>query len=143
MHKLTEVEEAKRLMTEAKDWSVWHWLTEKRRVRAAADAATAALDKAEKRVKADWPDELRKAYRKIGAHALANGTDPLHRAVFEVKKADDAAYDARMDAEATFDEAERRLSASMACQGAQKAIDSYCLHEHAIRKAESLLRQVR
>jgi hypothetical protein len=140
MHKLVEVEEARRLMTEAKAWSVWQWLTEKRRVRAAADAATAALDKAEKRVKAGWPDELRKFYRQVDARVAADGADPLHHAVAEVKKADDAAYDARMDAEATFDEAERRLSASMAREGAQKAIDSYGLHEHAIRKAEAVAR---
>jgi len=140
MHKLAEVEEAKTLMTEAKDWSVWHWLTEKRRVRAAADAATAALDKAEKKVKATWPDELRKLYRKMGARVPVDGVDPLHHAVAGVKKADEEAYDARMKAEATFDEAERRLSASMAREGAQQAIDAYCLHEHAIRKAEAVAR---
>jgi cell wall assembly regulator SMI1 len=125
MHKIAEVEAAKQLMTEAKDWSVWHWLTEKRRVRVAADAATAALERAEKKVKAEWPEDVRKLYP---------------AAVRDVKKADDAAYKARMDAEATFDEAERRLSASMAREGAQKAIDSYCLHEHAIRKAEAVAR---
>ncbi len=141
MHKLAEVEEAKRLMAEASNWSVWQWLTEKRRVRTAADAATAALERAEKKVKSTWPDELRKFYRQVGAHVIEDGADPLHHLVAAVKKADDAAYDARMDAEATFDEAERRLSASMAREGAQKAIDAYCLHESAIRKAEAVARR--
>ena len=134
MAKIAEVEEAKRLMTEAKEWSVWRWLTEKRRVRAAADAATAALDKAEMKVKARWPEDFKKSYRH-------KNTDGIHPEVAEVKKADDAAYRARMDAEATFDEAERHLSASMAREGAQKAIDAYCLHERAIRKAEAVARQ--
>ena len=141
MHKLPEVEEAKRLMAEAKGWSVWRWLTEKRRVRTAADAATAALDKAENKVKAGWPDDLRKFYRQLGARVVRDGADPLHHAVAQVKKADDAAYEARMDAEATFDEAERRLSADMAREGAQKAIDAYLLHERAIRQAESVTKQ--
>jgi hypothetical protein len=140
MHKLAEVEAAKQLMSEAKDWSVWQWLTEKRRVRVAADAATAALDKAEKKVKAEWPDDLRKLYRRTFAQVRADGMDPLHIAVCDVKKADDAAYDARMDAEATFDEAERRLSASIAREGTQKAIHAYSLHEQAIRKAEAVAR---
>ena len=140
MHKIAEVEEAKRLMTEAKDWSVWHWLTEKRRVRTAADAATAALDKAENKVVAAWPDDLKKLYRQKSRPPV-DGADPLHHLVAEVKKADETAYKARMDAEATFDEAERRMSASMAREGAQKAIDAYCLHERAIRKAEAVVKQ--
>jgi hypothetical protein len=46
-----------------------------------------------------------------------------------------------LDAEATFDEAERRMSARMAREGAQKAADSWELHEKAIRKAEALARR--
>ena len=140
MHKLAEVEAAKLLMTEARNWSVWQWLTEKRRVRAAADAATAALDRAEKKIKATWPDELRKFYRRMDAHVAEDGGDPLHHAVALVKRADDAAYEARMAAEAAFEEAERRMSASIAREGAQKAIDAYVLHEQAIRKAEVVAR---
>ena len=61
-------------------------------------------------------------------------------AVQKVKEADDQAYDARMGAEDTFDEAERILSASVACEGAQKAIDSWDLRYKALRKAEALAR---
>lgn len=161
MHKLVVVEEAKVLMNEAKDWSVWRWLTEKRRVRTAADAATDALAEVEKQVKAGWSEDLTKAYRELEAAASADGNprarrqyekareeakhvDPkLKLAVQRVKEADDEAYDARMDAEATFDEAESRLSASMAREGAQKAIDAWELRESAIRKAEALGRRVR
>ena len=48
MRKLIPVEEAKALMNEAKDWGVWRWLTEKRRVRAAANAAVEALSRSGK-----------------------------------------------------------------------------------------------
>jgi len=54
-----------------------------------------------------------------------------------VKEADDQAHHARMDAERTFDEAERRLSTSMAREGCKKAIHSWDLHEKAIRRAEA------
>jgi len=58
-----------------------------------------------------------------------------------VKQADDEAENARLDAEETFDEAERQLSSSMARQGAEKAIDSWDRREKAIRKAEALARR--
>jgi len=69
MQKLEAVEEAKVLMNEAKNWGVWRWLLEKRRVRAAADRAVDALGEAEKKVKAAWDDDLKKAYRELEAEA--------------------------------------------------------------------------
>jgi hypothetical protein len=57
--------------------------------------------------------------------------------VARVKEADDIAYKAHLDAEATFDEAERRLDTSMAQDGAEKAIESWVLREKAIRRAEA------
>ena len=155
MQKLAEVEEARALMNEAKDWGLWRWLWEKTRVRATADRAVDALAAAEKKVKASWSDDLKKAYRELEALASLNGNakgrrqyekakeeakdvDPeIKRLVQRVKEADDVAYDARMDAEDTFDEAERQLSTSMAQEGARKAIDSWDLREKAIRKAEA------
>src|ERR1017187_5358693 len=50
MHKLAAVEEAKTLFNEAKDWSVWRWLTEKKHARTIADAAWAALEACEEKV---------------------------------------------------------------------------------------------
>jgi hypothetical protein len=159
MQKLIPVEEAKALMNEAKDWGVWRWLTEKRRVRVAADAAVEALGDLEKKVKAHWGDDLKKAYRELEAQAslernprakgqyqkakeeAKNVDRQIKLAVRRVKEADDEAENARLDAEATFDEAERRMSASMAREGAQKAIDSWELREKAIRKAEALARR--
>jgi hypothetical protein len=159
MHKLIPVEEATDLMNVAKDWSIWHWLLEKGRVRAAADRAVDALGEAEKKVKASWDDDLKKAYRELEAQAAfernsrakhryekakeeAKDVDPeIKLAVKRVKEADNEAEDARLDAEATFDEAERQLSASMARAGAQKAINSWELRMKAIRKAEALLRK--
>jgi hypothetical protein len=159
MQKLVQVEEARALMAEAKDWSLWRWLWDKSRVRATADRAVDALAEAEKKVKATWTDDQKKAYRELEATASVNGNargkrqyekakeeakdvDPeIKRAVERVKEADDIAYDARMDAEDTFDEAERRLDTDMARTGAQKAIDSWDLREKAIRKAEALARK--
>jgi hypothetical protein len=159
MQKLIPVEEARALMNEAKDWSVWRWLTEKRKVREAADRATAALNEAERKVKASWSDDLKKAYREAELEASVNGNPRVKRqyekakeeaqgvdpeikvAARKVKQADDEAEDTRLNAEATFDEAERRLSAAMAREGAQKAIDTYDLHERAIRRAEAVARR--
>jgi hypothetical protein len=158
MQKLLEVEEAKALMTEAKDWSLWHWLWDKGRVRATADRAVDALEALEQKVKASWTEDQRKAYRELEALAMngnakgkrlyekakdeAKDIDPeIKHAVERVKEADDAAYDARMDAEDTFDEAERRLNTDMAREGAQKAIDSWELREKAIRRAEAARRR--
>jgi hypothetical protein len=159
MQKLAEVEEATALMNEAKDWGVWRWLFEKRRVRATADRAVDALSEAEKKVKATWDDDLKRAYRELEAQSAfqdnprlkrqyekakedAKDVDPeVKRAVQRVKEADDDAYNARMDAEETFDEAERRMSAGMAREGAEKAIDSWERREKAIRKAEVLARR--
>jgi len=159
MQKLLAVEQARALMNEAKDWSVWRWLMEKKRVRTAADAATAAFDEYDSKVKATWSDDLTKAYRQLEAEAALNGNAKSRReyekavaaarhieaevkaAVKRVKDADDEAYEARMDAEDIFAEAERKLSAGMARQGAEKALESYDLREKAIRKAETLARR--
>jgi len=161
MHKLIPVEEATALMNQAKDWSVWHWLLEKRRVRTAADRAVDALSDAEKGVKASWSDDLKKAYRGLEAQQAhenprkasrrsekpkeeAKKLDPqIEQALLKVKEADDEAENARLDAEDTFEEAERKLSASMAREGAVKAIHSWELRMKAIRKAEALAKMGR
>ena len=159
MQKLVQVEEARALMTEAKDWSLWRWLWDKSKVRATADRAVDALAELEEKTKANWTEEQKKAYRELEALTSRNGdakgrrpyekakqeakdVDPeIKHAVERVKQADDVAYDARMDAEDTFDEAERRLDTEMARQGAQKAMESWDLREKAIRKAEALTRK--
>ena len=159
MQKLVQVEEARALMTEAKDWSLWRWLWDKSKVRTTADRAVDALAELEKKTKANWTEEQKKAYRELEVLTALNGDakgrrlyekakqeakdiDPeIKRAVDRVKQADDVAYEARMDAEDTFDEAERRLDTEMARQGAQKAMESWDLREKAIRKAEALTRK--
>jgi hypothetical protein len=156
MLELAVVEEAKQLMDEASHWSVWRWLLEKRRVRAAADRANEALDSLAKKVRSSWEDDARKVYRELEAkdsvesnprarhqyekaREEARHVDPKVRlAVERVKRADDEAWNARMDAEQTFEDAERQLSSSLARQGAAKAIDCWELREKSIRKAEAL-----
>jgi hypothetical protein len=152
MRKLVEVEEAKSLMTEAMDWSVFRWLLEKGRVRETADKANAALDALDKRVKARWRAEIKSAYEKSHQHAAHNvkrhepSADPDEPPVLapetaafleEVRHADRKAHRARMDAEETFDEAERVLSTRLAVEGCKKAIRSWELKETAVRLGET------
>jgi hypothetical protein len=154
MKKITEVEAAKVLMNEAVMWSVLKWLREKKRVRKTADQANAALDQLNQSVKDRWPDSVRVAYASLVTQGSGNATvpsqptppppviDPQSRlSAKKVKEADDAAHRARMDAEETFDEAERQLSTSLAREGCRKAIQSWEFHERAIRRAEALLPQ--
>jgi hypothetical protein len=151
MHRLPEVEEAKALMTEAIDWSVMKWLWEKQRVRQTADNANAVLDKLNRAVKSRWSQETKAAHRELVREKTKAATvdDPepgaqksrsdgdLGKFIRKVQEADDKAHRARMDAEQTFDEAERLLSTSLAREGCKKAIRSWELHEKAIRCAEA------
>jgi hypothetical protein len=149
MKKLIEVEEAKGIMTEAVDWSVMKWLTEKKKVRRAADQANNALWAMQKKIKASWSDDLCAAYdeldtdgktRKIDTSAVKPETKQLAK---QVKEADDEADRAHEDAEATFAKAEKILSTSMAREGCRKAIASWDLYEKAIVKAEAGIRSSR
>jgi hypothetical protein len=150
MRKLPEVEDAKVLMNEAAAWSVLRWLREKKRVRGVADKANAALDEVDQSVKARWSHEVKTAYEKLSQPTVTNKSKPRTQSnqpkspgnpdildfVRRVKEADDEAYRAHMDAERTFDEAERLLSTSLAREGCRKAILSWELHEKAIHRAE-------
>ena len=152
MEKLPEVETAKALMTEAMTWSVMKWLREKKSVRKTADLANAALDHASQDVRERWPEPIRTAYEAlvtekpgtVSAHrqqAVPVKTDPAATLIASKSHdADDEAYRAHIDAEKTFDEAERKLSTSLAREGCRKAIHSWDLHEKAIRKAQALIR---
>jgi len=140
VRKLPEVEQAKALMIEAQEWSVMKWLREKKRVRKTADRANDALDQLSKEMKLLWPDELRAAYGSLARNSSREKPDAeIPNAVKQVKRADDESFRAHMDAESTFDEAERQLSTSMAREGCRKAIYSWELHEKAIRMAERLI----
>ena len=141
MHKLAPVEDAKTLFNEAKDWSVWRWLIEKTHARTTADAAWEALQTCEEKVKAGWSEEWREAYGhpKSRRHAAL---DPEVKAALErLHKDDEEARQAHDAAEAQFDEADRRMSGSMACEGAQMALDAWEMREKVIRKAEALARR--
>ena len=120
MQKLPPVEDAKALFEDAKQWGVWGWLTEKGRLRRTADAAWEALEAYEEKVKRSCDAATRKAIAQT------------------LKAADAKALQARMDAEAQFDEADRRMSTSMAREGAQMAIDAWEMREAYIKKLEGL-----
>jgi hypothetical protein len=139
MQALKEVEAAKELMREAANWSVMRWLSEKKRVRRAADVANDALDAAERKVKATWREDVETAYAKLRSGEKVAVKDPrLLEAVKAIKKADDEAYQAHLEAEDIFDRAEKRLSTAMAREGTRKAIASWELHERAIELAEGV-----
>ncbi len=158
MRKLPAVEEARSIMTQGLDWGVWKWLMEKKRVREIADRATEALNSAEMKVKAGWGDDLKAAYdlllddeekpkrhrARSAGKSHGHAIDPeLLNTVRGVKRADDEAETKRLDAEDTFDEAERRLSTAGAREGARKALATYDLHEKAIRLAEAAARSAK
>ena len=130
MRKLPAVEEAKSLFNEAKEWGMWRWLTEKKRARTTADAAWAALDEYEAKVKDGWSDDLKKAYR------AAKTAEIKH-----LKEAEAEAAKAHQEAEDVFAEADRRMSTTMACEGAQKALEAWEMRESVIRKLEAAGRQ--
>lgn len=68
--------------------------------------------------------------------------DPELRAFAgRLQKDDDEAFKARMAAEDTFDEAERRLSIPLARKGSEQAVDAYQLREAFIRRAEAAARR--
>jgi hypothetical protein len=141
MHKLAPVEDAKTLFNEAKDWSVWRWLIEKKHARTTADAAWEALEACEEKVKAGWNEEWREAYGHPKSRRYAALDPEVKGALERLHKDDEEARQARDAAEAQFDEADRRISTSMACTGAQMAIDAWKMREKVIRKAESLARR--
>jgi hypothetical protein len=137
-------------MTEAMNWSVVRWLKEKKRVRKTADLANACLDRLDQEIKARWSDELKAAYSDLGAKTggaqqrqhkeSPQNIDPQVKLLAKrVKEVDDEAYRARMDAEDTFDEAEKQLSTRLAREGCRKAIGSWELHEQAIRRSETAI----
>jgi hypothetical protein len=150
MEKLPVVEAAKALMNEAMTWTVMKWLREKKTVRKTSDQANAALDQLSQAVRERWPKEIRAAYEALPVHQA--GTVPRRQALTlpesdleaslvaaKSRESDDEAYRARMDAEETFDKAEKQLSSSLAREGCRKAIHSWDLHEKAIRKAEAII----
>jgi len=151
MRNLSEVEYAKQLMTEAMDWSVLRWLWEKPAVREAADKANAALDRLHRKIRAGWRDDIKAEYEELEAQDKRASKERGHKSKCQESKSDDSeaaafakkakqahdkAYRARMDAEDTFDEAERQLNTDLAREGCQKAIHSWELFEKAIRIAE-------
>ena len=143
MKKIPEFEEAKAIMTAAQEWGIWRWLTEKRKVRLAADTCNEALARAEKRVIESWPEEMRAAYDDMvaeqgGKKRKGKKIDPeVMATVRKIKEALDEAERIRLDAEDIFDRADRALSTSMAKDGTFRAIEAWDLRERAIRKAEA------
>lgn len=131
---LAKVEQARALMTEAIDWSVMKWLREKRRVRRAADQANELLNEAEAEIRKKWSPEFRSIYEQSGALSPEK-----KRLATRIRHEHDAANRLRVEAEKTFDGAEKRLSTAMAREGCRQAIEGWEHHLEAIRLAEAAL----
>jgi hypothetical protein len=150
MRRLSEVVEAKELMAEAVEWSVFTWMFQKPKVREAADLANGALDRMTRHVKSRWSSELKSAYMETSQNSgkpasgkgksSAKSTSGIDALIEKVKAADTAAHEARREAEDTFAVAERQLNLDLAREGCKKAIHSWELHEKTIRLAEELLK---
>ena len=146
MKTISEVEIAKQLMNEAMRWSVMTWLREKKRVRKTADLANAALDRLCEELRQRWPDNIRTAYHALeSGNAKSNGRAGQKAPAIDsrefviarqLKNANDEAYRARILAEQTFNDAEKRLSTSLAREACEKAIRSWELYEKAITEGE-------
>jgi len=134
MEKLTEVEQARALMTEAIDWSVMKWLSEKKRVRKSADRANQVLNEVEEGLHARWAPKFTSVYDKSGA-----ASPEIKQLASRIRREHDAANKFRMEAEKTFDVAEKRLSTAMAREGCRQAIQGWDHHLEAIRLAEIAL----
>jgi hypothetical protein len=128
------------------------WLREKKRVRKTADQANAALDQLSEAMRQAWPDRIKATYEALAAQAtgpaaahrqqrppLPGGNPDAVAVAKKLKELYDEAYHARMDAEETFDKAEKQLSTALAREGCRKAILSWDLHEKAIHKAEGVI----
>ena len=134
MTKLTEVDHAKALMTEAIDWSVVKWLAEKKRVRRTADKANEILNAVEQEIHGRWSPKFKGIFDKSGT-----ATPDLKHLATKIREEHDAANRLRLQAEDTFDVAEKRLSTAMARDGCRQAIEGWNHHVEAIRLAESAL----
>jgi hypothetical protein len=142
MRKLPEVEEARALMTEAMQWSVFTWLFRKSKVREVADAANAAIDHLYKSVKSGWSDDIKAAYRASAKKSAQTGGESprsaeIQQFVKKVKDVEHAARAARQEAEDDFAEAERQLNTDLAREGCRKALHQWELDVKAIRCAEA------
>jgi hypothetical protein len=135
MAKLSEVEKARALMVEAIDWSVMKWLTEKKRVRRTADKANEVLISVELEIHKQWNTGFKAAYEKSGVVSPENG-----RLARKIQEEHDEANRLRLQAEDTFDGAEKRLSTAMAREGCRQAIEGWDHHMEAIRLAESAMK---
>ncbi len=133
--KLPEVEQARALMTEAIDWSVMKWLSEKKRVRRAADVANALLDSTEEKLQKSWPTDLLNSYK--------SGTGAPDSLARKMKASHDLSLKLRAEAEDIFDRAEKRLSTALARDGCRKAIEGWDTHLKTIDLFEQATRDSR
>ena len=122
---LRSVEETKKLLREAQEWSMWTWASDANQnlVRSAIESATKALEREVGKTKKSWSTVFKKAYD--GAEA-----DPaIQRFVSKIHGAEKEMSRVTAHSQATFAEAERELNPGKARQGAAEALRSIEIHE--------------
>ena len=113
---------------------MWTWASEtnKHRVRSGIESATEALAREVEKTKRSWSNALQKAY------ADAETDLKNKRSVRELRDAEDEMNRATAQSKAMFAEAERRLDAGQARQGAAEALRAIELHETVLDLARRL-----
>jgi len=113
---------------------MWTWASEtnKDRVRSGIESATEALAREVEKTKRSWSKALQKAY--AGEEADLK----IKRSVRKLRDTEDEMNRATAQSKAMFGEAERRLDAGQARQGAAEALRAIQLHETVLELARRL-----
>jgi chromosome segregation ATPase len=141
---LRAVIEAKRLLEETKQWWPWSWAADlnKIKLRSAIETATKALEREVEKAKNSWSREMQRAYRELtvaeSRRASTSNIDPeIKRAARKLKDAEDELNLATVQAQKTFDEAERELNPSKAREGALQTAKAIEKHETVLSIANA------
>ena len=131
---LRVVEETKKLLGEAQEWSIWTWASDanQNRVRSGIRSATNALEREVERTKKSWSLVIKNAYD--GAEV-----DPaIRRLIRKIRNAEREMSRVTAESQATFADAERESNASKARRGAAEALRAIGIHETVLDLARSL-----
>ena len=131
---LRVVEETKKLLREAQEWSIWTWASaaNQSRVRSGIRSATNALEREVEKAKKTWSLFIKNAYD--GAEV-----DPaIRRLIRKIRDAEREMNRATAESQATFADAERESNAGKARQGAAEALRAIEIHETVLELARSL-----
>jgi hypothetical protein len=141
---LHAVIEAKRLLDETQQWWPWSWASDlnKIKLRSAIETATRALELEVEKAKNSWSREMQRAYRELTIPesrrvSTRNINPEVKRTARKLKDAEDELNQATLQAQKTFDEAERELNPSKAREGALQTAKAIAQHEFVLSIANA------